>query len=78
MTIETKFAPGEYCWLMENNKTIEVQVLNLSTSSQLDGIFRAPTKPVIAYRLGIKDEEANGWRRENLLFPTKEALLASL
>lgn len=77
MTIETKFVPGEYCWLMEDNKAIEVQVLNMSVCSQLDGPFQAPTKPTVTYRVALK-EAVNDWRSEVLLFTTKAELLASL
>lgn len=78
MTITTKLNVGDSCWILHNNKAVNVKV----ESVQIELTKEAGPHPVvrIIYSLNRIDEDTGSLisRVEPYVFATKEELLASL
>ena len=76
MTIETKFAPGDEVWIMENNKPVGYKIIGTSAHAVFDFYSSSPSIAKVSHQLQA-DKNIN-WHAEESLFPTKADLLASL
>lgn len=76
MNYETKYAPGDKVWMMREDKPLQAEVFSLALSHDTE----CHTTPNIqfGFRFNYPSESRISWFRETSLYPTKEALLASL
>lgn len=79
MDITIKYEPGEQVWIMYQNKPKRTNVIGWQVNcfkrkDPCNGNHMLPATPVTIYKLG----HDSGDYEETLLFPTKEALIASL
>jgi hypothetical protein len=75
MTIETKFAPEDEVWMMENNRPKEYTISEVAITSKLDGMYQVSSAPSVRYLLKYTEHP---YYSEECLYPTKAELLASL
>lgn len=80
MTIETKYSIGDTVWVMEGNTPTPKKLLGIRTYTGDGTTPIDPGKTSVQYyaKSGLLKEGDMTYYNQSVLFPTKEALLASL